>query len=101
MRVRFTPEALSSAREKRAWWIQHRQQAPHLFVDELAAVVAKLRAGDDRARHLFAVRAGRPVWRLLMPRTKLHVYYRLDLAGDVEVLLIWNATAGSLPRLPR
>jgi hypothetical protein len=101
VRVRFTPEAINSAREKHAWWIEHRQEAPRLFADELSAVIARLRAGDDHARRLFAVRAGRQVWRLLMPRTKLHVYYRFDLAGDVEILLLWNATAGSLPPLPR
>lgn len=42
MRVRFTPEARLAVREKRAWWEQHRDKAPRLFVQELDAVVAKL-----------------------------------------------------------
>jgi hypothetical protein len=52
LRIRFTPEALQAARTKRAWWEQHRDKAPRLFVIELAAVVAKLRDGadDDRQR---------------------------------------------------
>ena len=38
------------------------------------------------------------IWRILMPRTRNHVYYRVDdSAGEVEVLLVWNAIAGSDP----
>ncbi len=98
MRVRFTLEARVSVREKRAWWEQHRDKAPRLFVDELAVIVRKLREGEDADRQRYGVRGGRIVWRMLMPRTRHHVYYRLDdAAGDVEVLLVWNAVAGRTP----
>lgn len=99
MRVRFSPEAILSVREKRAWWAQHRDKAPHLFVEELAAVVAKLREGADRERQQYAARAGRIVWRIVMPKTRHHVYYRHDRAGDIEILTVWNAVAASGPRL--
>jgi len=56
LRVRFTPEARLAAREKRAWWQQHREKAPKLFVQELAAIVATLRNGEDDERQQFAVR---------------------------------------------
>lgn len=101
MRVRFTPEALRAIREKREWWSLHREKAPQLLLAELTTVITKLRRGADHERHLFGVRGGRQVWRLLMPRTKLHVYYRRDDAGDVEVLVVWNATAGAPPRILR
>jgi hypothetical protein len=48
MRIRFSPEALRVIREKRMWWREHRDKAPRLFVEELAAGVAKLRAGTDK-----------------------------------------------------
>lgn len=33
-----------------------------------------------------------------MPRTRNHVYYRVnDLVGEVEVLLVWNAIAEAIP----
>ena len=100
MRVRFTPEARIAVREKRTWWEQHRERAPRLFVEELAAVVAKLRDGADKERQQYAARSGRIIWRLLMPKTRSHVYYRLDeAAGDVEILLVWNAVAGATPDL--
>jgi hypothetical protein len=100
VKVRFTPEALLAVREKRAWWLQHRDKAPELFVQELATLVSKLRDGTDTDRQQFAARGGRVIWRLLMPKTRNHVYYRIDEAGGhVDVLLVWNAVAGSKPEL--
>lgn len=98
MRVRFTPEARLAVREKRTWWEQHRDKAPRLFVEELATVVAKLRHGADDERQQYAARGGRIIWRVLMPKTRNHVYYRLDEAAkEVEILLVWNAVAGTRP----
>jgi hypothetical protein len=100
VRVRFTPEARLAVREKRTWWEQHREKAPRLFVEELAAVVAKLREGTDKERQQYAARSGRIIWRLLMPKTRTHVYYRVsESAGDVEILVVWNAVAGETPDL--
>lgn len=99
MRVRFAPEALLAVREKRTWWVQHREKAPHLFVQELAAVVAKLREGADQERQEYSARGGRIVWRISMPKTRHHVYYRHDAMGDVEIVTVWNAVAPVGPRL--
>lgn len=97
MRVRFTPQARVAVREKRARWEQHRDKAPRLFVQELAAIVAKLRDGADEERQRYAARGGRIIC-LLMPKTGNHVYYRLDeTAREVEILLVWNAAAGKSP----
>lgn len=98
MRVRFTPEARLSLREKRAWWEQHREKAPGLFLEELAVAVSKLRDGMDVERQQYGARRGRVIWRILMPKTRNHIYYRIDdVAGDVEVLLVWNAVAARGP----
>jgi hypothetical protein len=98
VRVRFTPEALLAIREKRAWWQEHRKEAPRLFAEELGAIVAKLRSGTDADRQKYAARGGHIIWRVLMPRTRNHVYYRvLDAGGDVEVLLVWNAIGERTP----
>jgi hypothetical protein len=100
VRVRFTPEARLAIREKRAWWEAHRDKAPRLFLEELADVVAKLRAGTDKGRHEYAVRRGRIIWRILMPKTKNHIYYRIDSAADeAEILLVWNAVGSTAPEL--
>ena len=98
MRVRFTPEARLAVREKRAWWEQHREKAPRLFITELAAIVAKLRDGADEERQQYAARGGRIIWRILMPKTRVHVYYRVhEAAGEVEIIVVWNAVAGAAP----
>jgi plasmid stabilization system protein ParE len=98
VRVRFTPEARLAVREKRAWWEQHREKAPRLFVEELATVVAKLRNGADEERQQYAARGGRIIWHILMSKTRNHVYYRMnETAGEVEILLVWSAVAGATP----
>ncbi len=97
MRVRFTPQAWLSVREKHTSWEQHREKASALFVEELSVIVRKLRDGTDAERQPFGARGGRIVWGILMPKTRNHVYYRVDDAGDVEVLLAWNAIAGRMP----
>lgn len=100
MKVRFTPEARLAVREKRAWWKQHREKAPGLFVKELAMIVAKLRDGADDERQQYAARDGRIIWRILMPKTRNHICYRLDEAiGHVEILVVWNDIAGATPDL--
>lgn len=78
--------------------VQHRDKAPDLFVQELAAIVAKLRDRTDADRQQFAARGGHIIWRILMPKTRNHIYYRVnDRAAEVEVLLEWNATAARTP----
>jgi hypothetical protein len=97
VRVRFAPEARDAAREKRAWWEKHRDKAPQLFREELRAAVARLRTVPAEGRR-YAIESGRIIWRVLMPKTGNHVYYRIDdTAGDVEVLTIWNAQSEEPP----
>lgn len=68
-------------------------------MEELGAVVAKVREGADQGRQQYAVRAGRIIWRLLMPKTRIHVYYRFEANGDVEVISVWNATGSAGPTI--
>ena len=61
-------------------------------------IVAKLRDGADDERQQYAARGGRIIWRALMPKTRNHVYYRMnEAAGEVEILVVWNAVAGAMP----
>lgn len=100
MKVVFTPEAIASAREKQAWWEANRDKASELFVEELAVIVSKLRDRADQERQEYAARGGHVIWRLLMPKTRHHVYYRVDEpGGEVEILLIWSAVARDRPEL--
>ncbi|MCK6537876.1 MAG: helix-turn-helix transcriptional regulator [Polyangiaceae bacterium] len=98
MKIRFTNDALESIREKRAWWATNRDKAPDLFRTELAAVIARLKSGTFEGAKLYTVRRGRRIWRILMPKTRHHVYFWRDAAGQsTEVLLVWNAQGGTAP----
>ena len=69
-----------------------------MFAEELGVTVGKLRDGTAAERQKYAARGGYIIWRILMPRTRNHLYYRVnDSAGEVEVLLVWNAVAGGTP----
>ena len=84
-------------RAKRAWWEEHRDKAPDLFRRVLAAIVAMLRASPTDAQQ-YTGDAGQIIWRLLMPKTKNHVYFRVDdAAQEVEIVTLWNAVGGTEP----
>lgn len=97
-RVEFSPEALGHVEQIAAWWESNRPAAPTLFRDELEAAVSRLeiapRAGGlyDRARMVLR--------RLLMPRTRYHVYYSVEETdGLVRVHAVWHASRGHGPPL--
>lgn len=98
MKIQFTPEALQAIRLKRAWWESNREEAPRLFRDELFEMTAKLGTGAAQGEQLYTVRAKREIWRLLLPKTQTHVYYRLTSSGeDVEIISVWNEIGGENP----
>ena len=58
----------------------------------------KIRTGADDERRVYTRRGGAIIWRFLMPKTRHHVYYRVDATAQVaELLLVWNAQGGELP----
>jgi plasmid stabilization system protein ParE len=89
MIVEIDAEAAEEIALASAWWREHRQAAPELFVQEIAAVLAMLglwpsagiRAQDTRLRG---------VRRLLMARVGYHVYFRVE-DQVIVVLSVWHA----------
>lgn len=60
----------------------------------------KIREHTDVARQRYSGDGEATVWRLLMPKTRHHVYYRrYEDAGMADVLLVANAIAESGPDL--
>lgn len=100
MKLRYTPDARDAIRDHHRWWFANREKSPRLFVEELRTVLGKLRANIDVARQHYSGQGAETVWRLLMPRTRHHVYYWRDEAADVAtVLLVANAIAETGPDL--
>ncbi len=91
-RVELSPEALTHAELIDAWWIVNRPAAPTLFLDELEAAIRQLEATPH-----IELPAAR---RLLMPRTRYHVYYAIeDDDSVVRIHAVWHTSRGHGPRL--
>ena len=82
-----------------AWWREHRPGAPDLFALELAEA-ATLIAGTPAVGATYTTRRGRTFRRLLMPKTKNHVYFQIDEARALVIIhAVWGAPRGRGPKL--
>jgi len=91
MKVVFTPEADLQADELDAWWREHRPKARDLFTRELVEIL-ELIAGAPAVGVEYRTRSGKPARRVLMPKTRTHVYFEVDRARRlVTILAVWGA----------
>jgi plasmid stabilization system protein ParE len=97
-RVEFSPAATAHVERIHDWWRANRPKAPGLFRRELTVALRHLR----RSPHLAPAYEGPEVpatRRLLMPRTRYHVYFAIDdTAAVVRVYAVWHASRGQAPR---
>ncbi len=97
--VSSTKQADQQALEADAWWQANRSAAPNLFWEELKAAIAMLSDAPDIGRP-YRYRPVPGVRRLLMPRSRYHVYYvHRQEAQVVVVLSVWSAVRGRRPPL--
>jgi plasmid stabilization system protein ParE len=98
-RIEFTHSAREHAERVQRWWLEHRAAAPDLFEAELAAALQQL-ADFPRIGPPYLHPRARGIRRLLMPRCRYHLYYRLDAdASVVTVVAIWYSQRGVGPPL--
>ncbi len=96
-RVELSPEAIEQAQIIRAWWSENRPAAPDLFVEELGAAVRKL-ASMPRIGARYDAPGFREMRRVLLSRTRYHVYYAVDEdARLVRIHAIWHLSRGGGP----
>ena len=99
MKTRFTAEAKRRIKTIRIWWRDHRPAAATLFIDELRAGLAQIRAMPDSGMPYQSC-YGRRVRRVLLPRTRQFLYYSVDPARtEILVHIVWGATRGQQPNL--
>jgi plasmid stabilization system protein ParE len=99
VKLRVSGRARAKIRREDEWWRRERPAAPDLFKEELAVAFDRILKAP-KARKPYATIEHEPVWRLLMPRTEHHVYYRVDeIAAEVIVEAVWGARKGREPRL--
>lgn len=93
----LTEEAQRQARSENRWWREHRD-AKRLFSDELRAAKRTLAAGPKL--EIYGYFDGLAVRRLLLEKTRCHVYFLLVEEADlVRIIAVWGATRGVDPGL--
>jgi plasmid stabilization system protein ParE len=69
-----------------------------LFDEELRAALDQLRTAPQLGS-FYRVTTGQEHRRLLLPKTRYHVYYRVVISGVVQVVAVWSALRGRGPRI--
>lgn len=94
--VRVSTRADRDARRANDWWRRHRS-ATELFAIEYGEALAII-ASSSTVPPVFCVRRRREIRRVLMPRTRYHVYYAVEVTRRVAtVLRVWGARRGRNP----
>jgi plasmid stabilization system protein ParE len=97
--VLFTPRSEAQVLEAAQWWRANRPAATELFDEELDTSLRLLAALPELGRRYPHSRVP-GVRRLLMPRTRYHIYYVHDVDGEVLIVLaLWSAVRGRGPLL--
>ena len=98
MKLAFTPEAEEQADECDRWWREHRD-VQDLFARELA-MTKTLLCEAPTIGSVYATLDGIPVRRVLLRKTRAHLYYSVDDGAElVKVLAVWGAPKGRGPSL--
>jgi len=98
VKLELAPRALRDAERHARWWRENRPRARSLFDDELRAALDQIRFSPD-VGILYQAMPGREHRRVLMPKTRYHVYYRLTGPDRIRVVAIWGAIRGRGPAL--
>ena len=98
-RVGFSRTADAHVETIESWWRENRPAAPDMFSRELEAAVRLLETSPMIGK-AYPQAPVSEVRRLLIGRSRYHVYWELDLGSTaVTILAIWYAGRGSGPRL--
>ena len=98
MKFLVSKRARAHLERSQAWWIANRD-ARALLLEELGAAEQDIRA-NPHIGVIYATHEGGDVRRILLPKTKHHLYYRYRADRDeVTVLAIWGAPRSRGPKL--
>jgi plasmid stabilization system protein ParE len=99
VKLRIGKRAQQQAGRIDAWWTENRPSAQALFLDELEATFRHI--CENAQAGIRWPTARRPnLRRILMPRTKNHVYFVIDVPTQtVSVHAIWGAPKQRAPKL--
>ena len=98
MRIDLTARAVRDAERRAAWWRRERLGALLLFEDEPRVALDLLRV-EPEAGSAYRSRDRRAYRRVLLPRSRHHVYDRVAAPDRLVVIAIWNAVGRRGPVL--
>jgi hypothetical protein len=98
VKIVLLDEAQARFEAEDRWWREHRD-ARELFVTEFEETLRQIAAAPNVGQRYRRAR-GKLIQRVLMKKTRCHVYYLHDLERDVvEVHSIWGARRRRGPAL--
>lgn len=98
-RLAITLRAFAQLEAAHDWWLANRPAAPGLFERELGALLPRV-VEHPRSGRPYPHPRVRGVRRVLMRRTRYHVFYRYQQRTDtVLILAVWGAQRGGPPPL--
>ena len=90
MKIRYTDEGKARLRFVAEWWRENRDKNPYLFEDELEKALELLEDTPEIGERYQKV-AGVQWYRLLLKKSRQHVYYCIDRENDViEIASVWG-----------
>jgi len=99
VKVRISARARRNIETIQRWWIENRPAAPSLFLDELAAAEALLCTSPQVGR-IYAVHRTGAVRRVVLQKTRHHLYYQYRADRDeLVVLVVWGSPRERGPKL--
>jgi len=99
--VRFQARARKQTVDIGQWWMRNRPAAPRLFFSELSEAVALISA-NPRIGLLKPHPEIPGLRRLILTRTRHHLYYVYEETSDeIVVLSVWSEARGAEPELKR
>jgi plasmid stabilization system protein ParE len=98
VKLRFAPRALADAKRMKTWWRQNRTKAEDLFERELEGALERIRTMPSLGSVYKHEGLDVEVRRLLMPKTRNHVYYAIT-ATEIVVLTVWGSQKERGPKL--
>ena len=98
MKIVLLAEAQRRFETEDEWWRENRD-AKELFVDEFAQTLERLSTNPELGQ-TYRLARGKLIQRVLMKKTRCHVYYFHDREQDlVEIHTVWGARREREPGL--
>lgn len=98
MKLRLARRAVAEAKQIKTWWRKNRPAAPDLFERELDEALEQIAAACNVGTLYDQGDLDAPVRRVLLPKTKNHVYYAVQ-GDEIVVISIWGAPRERGPKL--